>query len=217
MDEASSSDEPAALIRRMRAETASVFTPILVLSSQGSETRRLQRAGPGADDYLIKPFTAAELLARVRSHVSLFEARKKAIEQLLESRTLSVALHQIPVAIMIADTRSGVIIFTNDKLGELFGDVFAGVVTLDDLPEGITFSTDGKPLKRERCPLFRAARLGEVVEGEELLCRGPDGRFFEVRASSRPVRDHSGNAVAAVLTLEDITKYKLCLMSGASA
>jgi two-component system KDP operon response regulator KdpE len=40
--------------------------PIVVLSAEGSEQRKVQALDEGADDYVTKPFSTAELLARIR-------------------------------------------------------------------------------------------------------------------------------------------------------
>jgi len=52
-------------IRRLRA--ASVAVPILIITARGSIDDRIAGLDSGADDYLIKPFNHAELLARVRA------------------------------------------------------------------------------------------------------------------------------------------------------
>jgi two-component system KDP operon response regulator KdpE len=43
--------------------------PILVLSARTSEQDKIEALDSGADDYLVKPFSAGELLARVRAHL----------------------------------------------------------------------------------------------------------------------------------------------------
>src|SRR5258705_5344571 len=53
------------VIRRMRTEGLAV--PILVITARGSIDDRVIGLDSGADDYLIKPFNNAELLARVRA------------------------------------------------------------------------------------------------------------------------------------------------------
>jgi two-component system KDP operon response regulator KdpE len=52
------------LIRRIRAWSA---VPIIVLSARTAEDQKIAALDAGADDYVIKPFAAAELLARVRA------------------------------------------------------------------------------------------------------------------------------------------------------
>ena len=53
------------ICRRLRAEGSSV--PILMLTARGEEVDRVRGLDLGADDYLIKPFSVAELQARVRA------------------------------------------------------------------------------------------------------------------------------------------------------
>ncbi|MBV1775189.1 response regulator [Burkholderiaceae bacterium DAT-1] len=46
--------------------------PIIVLSARTQESSKIQALDAGADDYLTKPFSMAELLARVRAHMRRF-------------------------------------------------------------------------------------------------------------------------------------------------
>ena len=55
-----------AWLRRLREGERSV-TPVLMLTARASEVDRVQGLDAGADDYLVKPFSAAELVARVRA------------------------------------------------------------------------------------------------------------------------------------------------------
>jgi two-component system KDP operon response regulator KdpE len=43
--------------------------PVIVLSARGGEADKIGALDAGADDYLVKPFSAGELLARVRAHL----------------------------------------------------------------------------------------------------------------------------------------------------
>jgi two-component system, OmpR family, KDP operon response regulator KdpE len=52
------------LIRRVRAWSS---VPIIVLSARGMESQKIAALDAGADDYITKPFSALELLARVRA------------------------------------------------------------------------------------------------------------------------------------------------------
>ncbi len=53
--------------RQMRCDTALANTPIIMLTARGEEQDRVRGLEGGADDYMAKPFSPAELLARIRA------------------------------------------------------------------------------------------------------------------------------------------------------
>ena len=55
------------LCRRLRAGKASRSIPILILTARGEEQDRIRGLTMGADDYVVKPFSVPELMARVRA------------------------------------------------------------------------------------------------------------------------------------------------------
>ena len=57
------------LVRRLRADPATRALPVLVLSARAGEEASVAGLSLGADDYLVKPFAAAELIARVRAAI----------------------------------------------------------------------------------------------------------------------------------------------------
>jgi len=66
------------LLRALRADPRTSTTPIILLSARAGEEARVEGLDTGADDYLVKPFSAQELVARVRSHLSLARVRTAA-------------------------------------------------------------------------------------------------------------------------------------------
>jgi two-component system, OmpR family, phosphate regulon response regulator PhoB len=55
------------LCRRLRARAETKSLPIIMLTARGEEADRVRGLSTGADDYVVKPFSVAELLARVRA------------------------------------------------------------------------------------------------------------------------------------------------------
>jgi two-component system, OmpR family, phosphate regulon response regulator PhoB len=55
------------LCRRMRLRPETERTPVIMLTARGEETERIRGLATGADDYVVKPFSVPELVARVRS------------------------------------------------------------------------------------------------------------------------------------------------------
>ncbi len=52
------------LCRRLRAQPATAELPIIMLTARGEENERVRGLATGADDYIVKPFSVPELLAR---------------------------------------------------------------------------------------------------------------------------------------------------------
>ena len=55
------------LCRRLRREPQTRRTPVIILTARGSESERVAGLELGADDYVTKPFSVRELVARVRA------------------------------------------------------------------------------------------------------------------------------------------------------
>ncbi len=66
------------LLRELRADGRLRTIPIILLSARAGEESRIEGLEAGADDYLVKPFSARELLARVGAHVELAALRSEA-------------------------------------------------------------------------------------------------------------------------------------------
>ena len=60
-------DDGLNLCRKLRADPRSANIPIIMLTAKGDEIDRILGLEMGADDYLAKPFSARELLARIRA------------------------------------------------------------------------------------------------------------------------------------------------------
>ena len=55
------------ICRQIRAGSATRALPVIMLTARGEETDRLRGLATGADDYIVKPFSVAEVLARVKA------------------------------------------------------------------------------------------------------------------------------------------------------
>lgn len=55
------------ICRRIRRDPATRDLPVIMLTAKGEETDRIRGLDTGADDYVTKPFSPAELIARVRA------------------------------------------------------------------------------------------------------------------------------------------------------
>jgi len=55
------------ICRQMRKKPATRQTPVIMLTAKGEETDRIRGLETGADDYMVKPFSPAELTARIKA------------------------------------------------------------------------------------------------------------------------------------------------------
>jgi signal transduction histidine kinase len=65
------------LLKALRARPLTENTPVIFLSARAGEEARIEGFDVGADDYLIKPFSARELIARIDTHVRLSRQRRE--------------------------------------------------------------------------------------------------------------------------------------------
>ena len=69
------------LLRGIRDDPTLCSTPVILLSARAGEESRLEGLQADADDYLVKPFTGRELLARVSTHVNMARLRRVTAER----------------------------------------------------------------------------------------------------------------------------------------
>jgi signal transduction histidine kinase len=84
------------LVRRLRADPRTAPIPIILISARAGQEAAVAGLDAGSDDYLVKPFAAPELLARVRTHVQLARKRREWISQLeAANRELDAFTHSV--------------------------------------------------------------------------------------------------------------------------
>ncbi|MFK0194887.1 SpoIIE family protein phosphatase [Kitasatospora sp. NPDC090308] len=66
-----------ALVSALRTDPRTASVPVLLLSARAGQEASIEGLQAGADDYLVKPFAAAELLARVRANIELSRLRNQ--------------------------------------------------------------------------------------------------------------------------------------------
>ena len=72
------------LCRRLRTRPETKSLPIIMLTARGEESERVRGLATGADDYIVKPFSVPELLARVRA--LLRRAKPERVADVLDAR-----------------------------------------------------------------------------------------------------------------------------------
>jgi len=75
------------LLQHLRADSRTKDIPIILLSARAGEEARVEGIEKGADDYLVKPFSARELYARVQTHLNLAQQRREVARVLMIAKT----------------------------------------------------------------------------------------------------------------------------------
>ena len=116
------------LLRALRADPATAAVPVVMLSARAGEDAESEGLEAGADDYLVKPFTARELLARVGSHIALHQLRVDLTRREHELRTKAetaerqyrAILESISEGFVFVD-RGWRIVYANEQFAVLSG------------------------------------------------------------------------------------------------
>ncbi|MCW3843969.1 SpoIIE family protein phosphatase [Micromonospora yasonensis] len=82
-----------ALVAALRADPVTRHVPIVLLSARAGSAEEVAGLAVGADDYLTKPFSSLELIARVRANVELGQLRGQIIRQLRALADAAVAIN----------------------------------------------------------------------------------------------------------------------------
>ena len=83
------------LLRSLREQPQTQEIPIILLSARAGEESRIEGLEAGADDYLIKPFSARELLARIEATLKLAELRRTAQTLRQQTETAEANLQNV--------------------------------------------------------------------------------------------------------------------------
>ncbi|WAR54824.1 hypothetical protein PtB15_4B442 [Puccinia triticina] len=74
------------LLRRLKADSDTAGMSVILLSARAGSESRIEGLAEGADDYLVKPFEAKELVARVNTHLQIAKMRQR-LEAAVATRT----------------------------------------------------------------------------------------------------------------------------------
>ncbi|WP_328470824.1 SpoIIE family protein phosphatase [Actinoplanes sp. NBC_00393] len=102
------------LVAALRADPRTAGTPVLLLSARAGQEASIEGLEAGADDYLFKPFSAAELLARVRGNVALARLRNH------HARWRTALIDSLQEAFFVCDD-SGAVIEINTAFTDILG------------------------------------------------------------------------------------------------
>jgi len=83
------------LLRALRSDPQNQSIPVILLSARAGEEATVEGLEAGADDYLIKPFSARELVARVQTHLQLVRLRQERSADRFKNEFLLTITHEL--------------------------------------------------------------------------------------------------------------------------
>jgi signal transduction histidine kinase len=198
------------LVRRLRDDPSTQNVPVILVSSQSGERETIAGLEAGADDFLVKPFSARELQVRIQTRLEITAMRRRNARQeaALESLRRHTAwterlLDSLPVPLLLLEPGQARVLFANAASVALYGH---------PLPRGLAF---------DEVASFRApdAEAGATISGPELAPASADRKIHGRRllwmtaggprwllADSELIPQYDHYSAVAVLTLRDITE-----------
>ena len=108
------------LVAALRGDARTAAVPVVLLSARAGQEASIEGLQAGADDYLVKPFAAAELLARVRANVELARLRNH------HARWRTALVDSLQEAFFVCDEQ-GAVIEINTAFADILGYGAAGL------------------------------------------------------------------------------------------
>jgi len=204
------------LLSELRGQPATRAVPVVMLSARAGEEGTVEGLEAGAEDYIVKPFTARELLARVRSNLELDRARRasRALEE--HQRLLDQAQRLAGVGSWEYNLRTGESRASTEML-RILGRTVSGTESAG-LATGLlaAIAEVVHPDERDHVArLVNAALEGSELSFETCVVR-PDGEEREVVVHGELVRDQFGAPDCLRGSLQDVTEARSAQMALAS-
>ena len=186
------------LIARIRATPHLRDLAVILLSARAGEEAKVEGLRAGADDYLIKPFAANELLARVQRQVMLARERRRQQDELAAREAYFRSLIDIAPVILWTTDRDGQCTY----LSQRWYDV-TGRLTAQDLGWGWSENIHPDDVARVRADVA-AAYAARTPFSVHYRLRHRDGNYRWVIDAGMPRSDEEGRPAGFVGTVVDV-------------
>lgn len=193
------------LLQAVRREEALRNIPVILLSARAGEESRIEAVEFGADDYLIKPFSARELQARVKSHLAMARVRQEGRELERKLRLDAELLASIVASsddAIVSKNLDGIITSWNKSAEGIFG-----YSAKEAIGQHITFIIP-PDRRHEETQIIDRLRRGERIDHFHTIRVRKDGTSVDVSLTISPIRDSSGRVIGASKVARDITAAK---------
>ena len=186
------------LLRRLRAQPETRAIPVVILSARAGDEAKVEGLHAGADDYLTKPFSARELVARVGTQLKLAHLRARAES---ERERFYALLQQAPVPIAVYDGPDLRVAYRNEAAVAIVRADAQGKAFVDAFPELV-----GSPLHEALLRVYQTG-VGSAGPAVPIPLRAESGlveeRIFNLLCE--PLRDDEGRVTGVIGVAFEIT------------
>lgn len=194
------------LLKAVRARPLTETTPVIFLSARAGEEARIEGFDVGADDYLIKPFSARELIARVDTHIRLSRIRRTAGEHIKASEErLRIAVDEAGMATWDLDLRTRESRWSRSHYTLLGLAPNESNLATDQMWRSLIHPAD---LAGVESALAKSRGTHSLYSQEYRIIRADTGEVRWLRVLGRYLYDESGAAVRNVGVFFDDTDRK---------
>ncbi|KMO70956.1 SpoIIE family protein phosphatase [Mycolicibacterium chlorophenolicum] len=186
-----------ALVSALRADRRTAAVPVLLLSARAGQEASISGLQAGADDYLVKPFAAAELLARVRANVELARLRDH------HARWRTALVDSLQEAFFVCDD-SGAVVEINGAFTDILGFDASGLPYEPMYPWWPAADTDADA-HREVTEAFGSLMDQPHGTISEVPVTHRDGHRLWVTATFTHAEDPGTGREVVVGTMRDVT------------
>lgn len=189
------------LLKHLRADRRTREVPVVLLSARAGEDASVEGLDAGADDYLAKPFSARELLARVGANLEAARLRRRSAEALRESeeRYRLIVESATDFAIMALDL-DGHVTSWNTGAERILG---YGEAEILGRSADVLFTPEDRAAGRPDAEM-RGALETQRADDERWHLR-QDGSRFWASGLMMPLRDEAGGVRGFIKILRDRT------------
>ena len=185
-----------ALVSTLRADPRMAAVPVLLLSARAGQEASIEGLQAGADDYLVKPFAAAELLARVRANIELARLRSH------HARWRTALVDSLQEAFFVCD-EAGAVIEINAAFSDITGYGAEGVPYQPPFPWAPSPDTD--PIAYRQVRTAFAELLSEEHGSFTIPVEHRDGHRLWVTVNFNHADDPDTGHRVMVGTFRDVT------------
>ncbi len=190
------------LLTAIRQSAELSHIPVVMLSARSGEDATIEGLDAGADDYLVKPFSSRELLARVRANLELDRVRALVSELERSREVLGHAEALAHLGSWEVDLRTDTV-SASPELRRMTGLPAVGSVDFDTAFASVVDED------RHRLALsIRAARARSAPFDLEIRATRPDGGTYLARVRGSSITDETGEVTLVRGSTQDITEQR---------